>query len=71
MTKKQNEIYDAIESFINLNGYSPSIRELCDLVGLSSPATMFVHLKKMKAKGYIDYQEKQSRTIVLLGRGQE
>ena len=71
MTKKQNEIYDVIESFIKENGYSPSIRELCDIVGLKSTATMFVHLKKMKAKGYIDYKENQSRTIVLLGRGQE
>lgn len=65
MTKKQRIIYDAIQEFIELNGYSPSIRELCELVGLRSTATMFVHLKKKKEKGYLTYKEGQSRTIVL------
>ena len=65
MTEKQKMIYETINDFIEEYGYSPTIRELCKLVGLSSTATMFVHLKKMKAKGVIDYKEGSSRTIVL------
>ena len=65
MTKKQKIIYDTIQEFLEINGYSPSIRELCKIVGLNSSATMWVHLKKMKAKGVLDYKEGCSRTIVL------
>lgn len=65
MTKKQKIIYDIIQEFIEINGYSPTIREICDLVGLSSTATVFVHLKKMKDKGYLTFKEGFSRTIVL------
>lgn len=65
MTKKQKIIYDVIQEFMEINGYSPSIRELCKIVGLNSSATMWVHLKKMKAKGVLNYQEGQARTIVL------
>ena len=65
MTEKQKIIYETINGFIEENGYSPSVRELCELVGLRSTATMFVHLKKMKEKGYLTYKEGQSRTIVL------
>lgn len=65
MTNKQKIIYDAIQEFLEINGYSPTIRELCDLLDLKSTATMFVHLRKMKAKGVLDYKEGSSRTIVL------
>ena len=65
MTNKQKIIYEVINNFIEENGYSPTIRELCDLVGLSSTATMWVHLRKMKAKGVLTFKEGFSRTIVL------
>ena len=65
MTNKQKIIYEAIQEFLEINGYSPTIRELCDLLDLKSTATMFVHLRKMKAKGVLDYKEGSSRTIVL------
>ena len=65
MTEKQKVIYNVIQEFLEINGYSPTIRELCKIVGLRSSATMYVHLKKMKAKGVLDYKERRSRTIVL------
>lgn len=67
LTKKQKIIYDHIKEFINCNKYSPTIRELCKLCGLNSTATMYVHLQKIKAKGYINYIDKQARTITILG----
>ena len=65
LTKKQTEIYNQIKEFINKYGYSPTIRELCDLCGLSSSATMFIHLKKLRDKGAIDYEDGKSRTITI------
>lgn len=63
LTKKQKEVFSSIVDFINENGYSPTIRELCEIEGLSSPATMHFHLKHLVSKGYITYVPKISRTI--------
>ena len=57
LTKKQEEILTEIKKFLALKGYSPTIRELCNLCNLSSTATMFVHLKNLTNKGYINQTE--------------
>lgn len=66
LTDKQEEVLLKIKYFIKVNGYSPTIRELCDLCNLNSTATMFVHLQKLKEKGYIDYIPKKFRTIKII-----
>ncbi len=65
LTNKQEQILTTIKKFIAKNGYSPSIRELCSLCNLSSTATMFVHLKNLTTKGYINQASSKSRTIEL------
>ncbi len=65
LTNKQEQILTTIKKFIADNGYSPSIRELCSLCNLSSTATMFVHLKNLTSKGYINQAGSKSRTIEL------
>ena len=65
LTSKQEQILTTIKKFIANNGYSPSIRELCTLCNLSSTATMFVHLKNLTSKGYINQAGSKSRTIEL------
>lgn len=65
LTSKQEQILTTIKKFIADNGYSPSIRELCSLCNLSSTATMFVHLKNLTSKGYINQAGSKSRTIEL------
>ena len=66
MTKKQEELYEAIKEFINKNSYSPTVRELCKLTNVSSPATTFDKLSKLKKKGYITYEKNKPRTITIL-----
>ena len=65
LTKKQEEIMTEIKKFIADKGYAPTIRELCNLCNLSSTATMFVHLKNLTNKGYINQTENKFRTIEL------
>ena len=65
LTRKQEEIMTEIKKFIASKGYAPTIRELCDLCHLSSTATMFVHLKNLTNKGYINQTENKFRTIEL------
>ena len=65
LTNKQSEILTVIKKFIAEKGYAPTIRELCALCNLSSTATMFVHLKNLTNKGYINQTENKFRTIEL------
>ena len=66
MTDKQNKVYEEIKKYIIENGYPPTIRELCDILNLKSTGTIQVMLKRIKKKGYIDYNEYKSRTIRII-----
>ena len=52
LTKKQQQILDAIVFLIRRGG-PPTVREVGDLVGLRSPATVSKHLKALKEAGLI------------------
>ena len=66
LTKKQEEVLTCIKKFIAKNGYSPSVREVCDLMNLSSTATAFVHMKHLMDKGYISQKNNKFRTLEVL-----
>lgn len=63
MNNRQQRIYDYIESYIEINKYSPSFREVADGVGLKSSSTIHTHLKQMKKDGYIDFVNTLPRTL--------
>lgn len=63
LTDKQRELLDTIEAYINRWGYSPTIRELCQLTNKKSPGTIVPMLKRLKRDGYIDYAYNRNRTI--------
>lgn len=63
LTSKQEKILKTIKKFIAEKGYAPTIRELCKLCNLNSTATMFVHLKNLTKKGYINQTKSKFRTI--------
>lgn len=65
LTDRQKEVYLKIKKYIEKKGYSPTIRELCDLCYVSSTATMHDMLERIKQKGYIDYQKSLPRTIII------
>lgn len=68
LTKRQKYIYDFIVSFIEDNGYAPSIAEIGEHFGLSSPATVHKHLTNLEAKGLIKRLRNMSRAIELVPR---
>lgn len=63
LTEKQRELYNAIKDFIDEHTYSPTVRELCELMGGKSVGTIHPGLKILKRKGYIDYEYNLNRTI--------
>ena len=63
LTDKQQKLITATKKFINQNGYSPTVRELCKLLKKNSPATIKAMLDILVAKGYISYIPGKARTI--------
>ena len=66
LTKKQENVLKTIKKFLAKNGFSPTIRELCEISNLKSTATMFVHVKKLEEKGYLKQTKNKFRTIELI-----
>lgn len=53
LTKRQREVYDFIDEFIVERGYSPTLKEIGDAFGLSSPATVHQHIALLIRKGFL------------------
>lgn len=66
LTDKEIRIYNIIKDFINKHKYPPTYREIGQLAGLNSVATISYHLERIKDKGYIYYPPKKNRTIELV-----
>ena len=63
LTKRQREILDFIESFIQNTGYSPSFEEIAGFFGYRSLATVHEHLSNLERKGYIRRNYNESRSV--------
>ena len=65
LSRRQQQIYDFIVSYIQENGYGPSVREIADGVGLAGPSTVHGHLRTLEQLGYITRDKHKSRSIIL------
>jgi repressor LexA len=66
LSDKQRQILNTIENYIKENGYSPSVREIGELVGLRSSSTVHRYLEKLKSKGYISKIGNSPRTLKII-----
>lgn len=64
-TDKQEKILEFLNSYIEENGYPPSVREICAAVGLKSTATVSYHLNELKRQGRIQGDSSKKRAISL------
>ena len=64
-TKRQQAVLNVIEQCIREKGYGPTVREICQVLNLSSPSTVHVHLRALEDKGYIKRDPLKSRSIAL------
>ncbi len=53
LTKKQRQILDYVESFVEANGYSPTLEVIADHFGYHSLATVHEHISNLERKGHI------------------
>ncbi len=66
LTYKQKEILECVKKFISDHGYPPTVREICKLQNIVSPATIQNHLNKLEEKKYIKRDPKRNRAIEIL-----
>lgn len=66
LTKRQREILDFLNAFIQQHGYAPSLEEIGKRFGLSSLATVHKHLTNLQDKGFIKRAWNRSRSVELV-----
>ena len=66
-TDKQQQILDFIQQQVMEKGYPPTVREICDAVGLNSPSTVHGYLTRLEKNGFITKSQGSSRGIRLTG----
>jgi repressor LexA len=66
LTKRQREILDYLNEFIQQHGYAPSLEEIGKRFTLSSLATVHKHLTNLQEKGFIRRAWNRSRSVELL-----
>lgn len=65
LTERQREVYDFIREKIKGRGYGPTVREIGEQFGISSPNGVMCHLKALEKKGLIIREPNMSRAIQL------
>jgi repressor LexA len=63
LTPRQREVLEIIEQHMRERGYPPSVREIGEAVGLTSPSTVHAHLNALQRRGYLRRDPTKPRAI--------
>ena len=63
LTDRQREILDFIEAQMRERGYPPSVREIGEAVGLTSPSTVHSHLATLQRYGFLHRDPTKPRAL--------
>jgi len=63
LTARQRSILECIESSMAERGFPPSVREIGETVGLTSPSTVHNHLNTLQRLGYLERDPNLPRAI--------
>ena len=66
LTERQKAVLDFIKEELLFKGYPPTVREICEAVGLNSPSTVHSHLKTLEKKGYIKRDSSKNRALEVI-----
>ncbi len=62
-TARQRQILEVIDEFQRSRGFPPSVREIGEAVGLTSPSTVHSHLASLQRLGYLRRDPTKPRAI--------
>lgn len=65
LTERQQQVLDYIKRAVEARGYPPSVREIGDAVGLSSPSSVHAQLNSLVAAGMIKKDPTKPRAIMI------
>jgi repressor LexA len=63
ITARQRQVLDFIEHQMRNRGYPPSVREIGEAIGLTSPSTVHSHLNTLQRLGYLRRDPTKPRAI--------
>jgi len=63
LTRRQKEIFQFIQEYLESNDYSPSLEEIGAHFGISSMNGVHKHLKVLEERGYIKRMSNKARSI--------
>jgi repressor LexA len=66
LTKRQAEIFEFINGYLDKTGYPPTVREIGKALGLHSPSTVHAHLAKLEKSGVLKRDPAKPRAIEVL-----
>ncbi len=67
LSPMRQRILDYVTASTRENGYPPTVREICEAVGLRSPSTVHSHLKILQENGYLERDTRKTRAISIKG----
>ena len=65
VTKKEEQVYNYLRDSIEVDGFAPSVRDICRALGIQSTSTVHRYLHSLEAKGQITLSTGKSRAIRL------
>ncbi len=68
LTRRQREIFDYIQEYLQREGYAPSLEEIGTRFGLSSVATVHKHVQNLVEKGMLRKAWNRSRSLEVVDR---
>ncbi len=66
MNPRHARLFSAIVAYRSEKGYSPKIRELIELTDYTSTSMVSYGLQQLRAAGWIDYVDGESRTVTIV-----
>ena len=63
LTKSEKRVYEFLNEYIDAHGYSPSVRDIATATGFASSSTVHLYLSRLEEKGYIEREQRKSRSF--------
>ena len=70
LTLRQRRILEVIQASAQERGYPPTVREICERVGLNSPSSVAHQLRVLQTRGFIRRDPNRPRALEVLLPGQ-
>ena len=67
--EKYNAVYEFLKSYIQENGYAPTVREICASCGIKSTATAYQYINRLNEQGLINKAGNKKRAVSLKNTG--